>query len=396
MLVSSKFNAKTNPIGTQNLEVTYLQAADSFLTAQLYANVILSQPNLDISQLDPGLATLINAFQGRMSRSANFFLTNLMPAFISSATDGYNFGAVVNAGFSIGIADISGAYSSSAAAKNASALVAGIANQADTVSVNANSFNASFSAGEKSINTYSAQYNESLNKAIAQLGSNAQQIVANIDELKEAIAQNIADIVEGGKEVGSAVSQLGTGLLTTITGAAQDPGEEKQDPDAAGPDETEKKEKTKDPKKKDDPKPGKDEDDEPDVEFAVQAIQAGISGETKASAAMLALNANNVKLAAAYQLLAQENVLVTIAKVTQVQNQLFLDAFNQVGLSIHDLNTEWADVDAAYSNFENQLSSVQSQAEATGYATEAQGAKTLWNALIGQLNYIKTLLTAIA
>ena len=394
MSLSSKFAPNTNMLGTQNLEVTYLVAADNFVTTQLYANVILKQPNLDISQLDPGLSTLISAFQARMKSNANFFRTRLMPNFIMTTADGSNFAALVDTWFSIGRTDIINAYENTANAKLVSISAQSLANQADDINVDVNTLNASFAASEKSINSFVANYNSNLTKAVTLLSVAAQQISSDIDDLQAAIAQNIKDIVQGGKELGNAVTQLGTGFLTTISGAAKDPvseEEEEEEEEIAGVDNKVKDKKTVGPKKDD-----QEKSIPPNVEFAVQAIQAGVSGETKASAAMQALNSNNIKLAAAYQKMAQENVLVTIAKVIQVQNQLFLDTLNAVGLNINDMNTEWSAVEHGYSNFSQDILNLKSQADATNYSVKAQGARSKWNALGGQISYIKSALAHVS
>lgn len=416
MLLQSKFDPATNPIGTQNLEVVYLEAADNFVTAQLYANVILQQPPLDISQLDAGLATSINAFQARMKNSANFFQSKLIPGFIMSAVDGAGFCTLIESWSSLVRTDVLNSYQDAGSAKNASTMTLSLASQADDISVDVNSLNASFTAGNASINTFSKNYDTDLTNAINLLSDNAKQVSASIDELQAAIAQNINDIVEGEKELGNAITQLGTGILTMISGAATDPSGGNEDGDGdgdGGEDDGDGDDKKNDDKKNDGKKDNKaaaskkntktkdkakneaagEGGEAPNVEFAVQSIQVGTSGQAKASEAMAALKMNNDKLAAAYQRLAQENVLVAIAKVTQVQNKLFLDTYNQIGLNIHELNMAWTAVETAYSDLGNSLTSLQSQSEAIDYATEVQGARSLWRALNNQFTYIKNSLT---
>lgn len=381
---ASKFDPAKNPLGTQNMEETYLAAADDFLLGQINANIILTQPNLDVSDLDPGLGTTIAAFQARMKRNAGYFLNKLMPGFITTIVDASNFSALVSAVASTTRADLLNAYTDPGTAKSVSNAADTLSDQAGTVFVDVNSLNASYLAGEKSVTSYSKSYDDSLTSAISLLSSSAKQVSSDIDALQKAIAQNIQDIVEGGKELGNAVTQLGTGILTMISGAAKDPDPTKEGDKGDGDKDKDKGDKTKPEKPA-----------TPNVDFAVQAIQAGISGETKASAAMQALDANNKKMAAAYQALASENALVAIAKVIQVQNKMFLDSFTQAGLDIHDLAVEWTAVESAFSDFSDQVANLPNQSVATNLAAELQGARTLWSALQGQIDYTKSILTGV-
>lgn len=402
MVSPSPFDAKSNPLGTQNLEETYLVTADNFFIGQMYANVILSQPDLDVSQLDAGLATAISAFQARMKTNAQFVLTRLVPSFVTTVADGSNFGSLVDAGLTTGYNSISNAAQDANAAREAGELASAIASQAGEIGVRVNSLNMNYQQGAKANESYVNEYDARMSEAVNRLSDAAKQVSSEIDSLQEAIAQNIDDIVKGGDELGGAITNLTTGMLTQIFGSADEPKSSGSDGKAGD----KKTGDTVDKEDEDDEEEDEEEDDEeeeeaeetgsspgsggdtaaaPNVSFAVQAIQAGVAGETKASAAMQALHANNQKLAGAYQRLAQENALITIAKVMQVQNKLFLKAFNLMGQNTGSLKTEWATVESAYTTFGQQIQ----RAEGSPGGESIQGARSLWRALGDQLSYIK-------
>lgn len=382
----SKFDPKLNPLGTQNLEETYLVTTENITVVQLSASVIMAQPILDISDLDMKLATLINAYQDRLKSNAKFFLAKLIPEYVTVVIDASNFSALVNASYSILRNEINEAYENPTVALHASRTFTHLSAQAGEVWVDVHSLNSSYMAGEKSIERYAKDYATDLSEVIELLGETTKKITLKIEEIQENIAQNIKDIVEGSKELGGAVTELGMGILTTISGAVEVPKpkeDDDNDDDEDGNDEKDKSSQEEGDGQEKEPL------EAPNVEYAIHSIQAGTSGTAKASTAVQELKANNKKLAAAFQELARENVLVAIAKAVEAQNELYLDAFAQLGSDIHDLSTEWAVIEPAYTKYAQDVKSIRNQSESIEMGAELQGAKTLWSALNGQLMYIR-------
>ncbi len=362
-----------NPLGPHQLEESYFSSTDNFLLQQLYSNVILQQQALDLSGIDPGLATKIDAYKYRMNKHALFFLNQLFPAFISLVSDASNFSALMDPILSEDRPLLLKAYGNKTIAQQVSATITASSNEAFSIAVDAKTLSTNYSLTEKSLDSYAIAYNDALNDAIKKLGVAVQKINSNIDELNTAIQQNIEDIVTGGEELGTSITDLGIGILTTITGEAEEP-EKKGD---------------KKPDKNEDKDPKTNKNKAPDVEFAVQSIKLASSGVGKATEAMKALEANNKSLAAAYQQMAQENTLIAIAKVIQAQNQLFVDMFKTSGTSIHELYIDWSAVSTAQEQVSATVSNLKSQIEANNIAVDAQRANIIWGAFAGQIDLLK-------
>ncbi|SOD97806.1 HBL/NHE enterotoxin family protein [Spirosoma fluviale] len=412
MTVSSKYTSETNPLGTQKLQRTYLIAADNIVIEQLYANIILQQPSLDVSKLSSGLATSISTFQDRMKRNANFVLTKVVPDFITVLGDVSNFSKLTDASLSTGLDYIQNAYQDTDSANAGTSIASNLANKAGEIGIHVNTLNDDYAVANQTINQYVDGYKTSISEAIALLGDSAKQASTEIDELQAAITKNIKDIVEGGDEVGGAITNLTTGILTQFTGAGNDP-KPKSATDGADKeedDEDEDEEEDEDEDDEDADEKGKDKVDDklakvpattkpgtaPDVDFAVQAIKASKEGMAKASEAAHLLTINNQNLEAAYQKMAKENALMAIAKVMQVQNQLFLDGLANLSADATALKTEWAAVESAYADFGQQIGSVKEQSEAADLRSGAVAARALWNALRDQLSYVNNSLSGLA
>lgn len=364
-----------NQLGTYNLEETYLTSANDVIVGQLYSNLILAQPSLDVTKIDPGLATLVGAYQSRMQTTALFYITKLLPSFITTVDAGANFEALVNTALATDKTAIEHIAQDEEAAQHVAKVFATLSTEASSVGVGVNSLKVSYNTGQKAIGTFATDYDAALTKAIGLLSDSAKQLSAEIDALQAAIAQNIQDIVAGSEEVGSAVTQLGTGIITTIAGTLKEPGSDGKDNGKNG----------------DKNKPSNNE--QPSVEFAVEAIQASTSGQTKVSAAGHALNANNAELAAAYQAMAEENALIAIAKVIQVQNQLFLNALTQLSPGINELVIAWSSISTAYATVGQQVKQGVTQAEADDLIAEVRQAQMQWQALAVQLTFVKQFMT---
>lgn len=378
MLQTKNEDVQTNAIGPGDMQLDYLTVAGTFLPTQLAANVILEQPDFDTTGIDISLATTITTYQQRMKSSATSFLSQLAPAFITTIADAGSFSALVLAFAQLETTGVANAYSNQQNKAGAVNAIQAVAQQANAYAADALTAVNNWKAVEVSIASYSTAYDTALSAAINEAGATAASLSATIDAIQAAINQDINDIVSGGQQFGDAVTQMGTGILTTISGAAQDP-----DPKDAGN--------------------GKDTTAQkaaaapaaPDVSFVVQAIQSGSAGIAKASTAQKAMDANNAKLATAYGQLAQENTLISIAKAIQVQDNMFTTLLNQFGSQLEDIHNQWITQNNGFTAFANSVNAVSDAATAQALAAQITAATPYWNTLASQINTIKTKLARI-
>mgnify|MGYP002777658527 CR=1 FL=1 len=398
----SKYSSETNPLGTQTLKTVYLVAANNFMIGQLNAHVILQQPDLDLSELDTGLATEVSTFQARIKKNAKFVLNKLAPGFITVLAEGANFSDLIAVSFSPAyVSYIINAHEDGQAAQNAHELASAIAKQAGETEVITETLNDDYAVSHQDIHQYVSNYAHSMVQAVERLGGSVKEISSEIDALQKTISECLEEIVKGGDEIGEGVTKLGMGILMTIAGAP------------------------KDPRPKTDPKPTEgtklrhDSDDEdltyieedgeeddydtvddigkpvavPNPDFVVNAIKVSRDGQTRISEAIHTMRTSNAQLADAYQKMAHENVQMAMAKVIQVQTRLYLDGLEQLGAIARDLKIQWAAVASAYEEFGDQVKSVNDSTEATRMVAAAEGAKSLWISLKNQLNYAKDMMT---
>lgn len=364
---------KGSRVGTGDLLPAYLHASNDFVLGQFYALTIMSQQALDAADLDSGLAVKIAAYQASMKKQARYFDGQLMGSsygFITQVAEGFNICALANGAITLEQGSISIAAENAQARGSAASTFRAVAGKMGDAQVAAETLAAKCSSLKYSLDSFIANYRTALSAAAEELGKSIAATLTEIDTLKAAINQNIEDIVAGGEEVGGGVTTLALGILTTIT--------------SAKPDKPEKPEGDKPEAKGDEPEPAS-------AEFAVVAIKAATVGAAKMSKAGADLNANNEKLAGAYQTLASANAALAIAKVVAVQSDLFAGAIPPAAVSAQGIAVGLTDVQSGFSSFAKSIDNLADDVmEAKGLALESQQASAQWTALAAELKAIKT------
>lgn len=372
-------NNATNPVGPGDSLTAYLSTTDQFALGQLYSDAILTQEVLDASAVGSDIGVKIAAYQARIKNQAANFQQNLMSGsygIIAAISGGYNLCALANAAINLSSTDLPEASTNKKARSAASSTFAAVAFQAQSVQVTASTLATKAFVANQSLNQYIGDYGQTLKTLEDDLAHTAKDTLAVIDTLKQDINRNIADIVAGADEAGGAVTGLLIGILTSIATAKSDGPAKDGAKDAAG----------KDVKKAGDgDAPGS---------FAVQAIHAVARGESKLSQAGHDLNANNAKLAAAYQSLAAAKQMLAVAKAVGVQTDLFAAMLPLAATSAHDLSVTLQDVQSGLSSFAGTISGLASDAEAEAAAAQAQSAGLSWTALASELHSMKAMLVS--
>lgn len=384
-LVRSARHADVNPVGPGNLQTVYTAATDQFVRGQLYAETVMMQETLHFSGVDRGLETQIIEFQSRMKRQAAYFYDQIINGgygYISAIAGGYHMCALASVTIKVTAGEIELAATNDKARSSATSAYAMLSDQAYSQSVATATLATKAASLDHSLAQYVTSYREALKQVESDLTAAAKKTLEDIDALRKAINQNIADIVAGGQEIGGGVANLVVGMLTEITKLTVAPDPKKDDPDA----------------KKDEPEPKKDgpvlKASANDDTFAVLAIKAVASGASKLSQAEKDLNANNEKLAAAYQKLAQDEAVLAVAKAVEVQNDLFAAMVPLSATASQDISISYLSVEANLNGFSASIASVTDAAAASALAKQALRAEPLWDALNSELQEMKKMIIA--
>lgn len=333
-------------IGDNGLLQNYLTVSNSFMMLQSNSNLLLTQPPLEVSSVDAGLATFIKNYQTTYRGKAQYFLHELMPEMIQSLTQAENFSRLSMALNPSGLNNI---YQNKNSRNIYTQEYQELSQQATAYKVAAHTLASKLLVFQNTLETLNSRYQTQLTELITKLGVDISATNKEIDTLLTEINQNIEAIVKGGIEAGDGVVQIGTGIITIIK--------------------------------------GKDTSDVTD--YTVKGIIGIAEGTSTSIQAVEDLNINNKKLAEAYQTLAKENALLAVAKSVQAQTTLFMQSLEDIGSSVHDLETNWSKVQVAFVSFAESISNVQSQAEAQELANQAQEGTLEWEALGNQINKIK-------
>jgi hypothetical protein len=412
-MLSTKSNPfGINPLGTSALERFYLDTITDLQLAMLYANQLLSQVQLDFSQVDITLATEIQGFQQRSITGASFFQRLVVPGVITNLAGADNIANLADAALELVQEKLLAFSTDPTSLDNGANLLKVILQQMEDFDSESSSLLAKLQSSERSFNQFETTYVKVLDAAIKQTGSAAAASAKVIDALQEKINENIADIVKGGREAGQGVKDLGIGLLTTFTGAMESPGEEEPgeeepgDGDGAAEDETSADDAVAGETGENDgqvkcldeeiatPPANPADTTVPDVTFVTNAINLVSDGVARQSTAGKALITNNERLAAAYQKMAGENALVTIAKIVQVNNRQFLNALRIVEGDINHLITEWQLVGSHFQESTQTLDALTDQSAAVDFSNTARAARKQWTQLKSTISELKLELTS--
>lgn len=360
-------------VGPSSLQPDYLSATDKFVVLQTISTLLEEQINLSLP-VDTGLAYEIEFQQKQLKAKAQYVFTQVIPAYIDIMSRASNYYALWQATYDTESVNLKNAFNSNEAKEAASKAFGILATQAGQINQVISAFSGDLSITKEEVDKITASFESELNKAIDSLGASAQSTSQDIDKLNAAISQNINDIVNGANTVGSSVTELIIGTLTTIT---------KAKPDSAGGQ-------------------GKEAENAPSADFAVSAIEGAEKGVAETEKARADLNANNAKLVEAYQSLAQINALVAVAKTVQVQNALFSTTLSDALSTANQLANTWGQsplnppasgISLAFSDFANAVTAVASQADADALVGAADYAVTPWNLFNTKLTYLRGTLT---
>lgn len=358
-----------NPVGPGGLLDAFTNATDQFIRGQLYAETIMMQETLQFTGIDKALETQIIDFQNRMKGQATYFYDQIITGnygYIVAVAGGYHMCALVTVTIDVTAGDIEIAASNDKARRSAASSYSMLADQAYDQSVVTATLATKVTSLDRSLAQYVVAYREALKVVEADLSSAAKTTLEEIETLRQAINQNLSDIVAGGEEVGGAVTNLIVGVLTEIT-----------------------KDKPSAPEKGSQAAKVSEGDS-----FGVLAIKAVATGASKLSQAEKDLNANNDKLAAAYQRLAQDQTMVAVAKAIEVQNDLFATMVPLAAGASQDINIAFQTVEANLTGFSASITSVTEDNAAASLAKQAHRAEPQWAALNSELQEMKKMIIA--
>lgn len=363
--------SSSNP-GPQALQVDYFSASDQFMFAQAAADLLEQQANLDLgAQADAGLAYQVSQFQSQMKRRAMATGDTIMPAWIGLLSEATAFAALWEAACQLQRPRLAQAAQDGAIRADIAQVFQQLAAQSGHITQQAQALTGDMRVIAGELAPLNAGFNTALSTAIAALGAAAGAAAASIDQLKAAINTNIADIVAGANKTGAAVTELIVKTVTTISDA--------QGAGKAGHGQA-----------------------APSGGFVVQGIDAAQQGVAETAQARAALNANNALLASAYQQLATADALVAVAKVVQVQNSQFLNAYNGALASAQVLAEDWGQspqappatgISAGLAAYADAVAGMGGSADAATLGGQLDDASTAWHLLAASLAPVEQAMT---
>ncbi|SFX37349.1 HBL/NHE enterotoxin family protein [Janthinobacterium sp. TB1-E2] len=359
--------ASTSNPGPQALQVDYFSASDQFLFTQTAADLLEQQANLDLdAQVDAGLAYQVSQFQSQMKSRAMTAGDRILPAYIGLLSQATAFAALWNAAYQLQRPRLAQAALDAGTRADIAQVYRQLAVQSGHINQQAQALTGDMRVIAGELAPLNAGFNTALSATIAALGAAASASSASIDQLKAAINTNIADIVAGANKTGAAVTELIVKTMTTIS-------------DAQGDGKT-----------------------APSGDFVVQGIDAAEQGVAETAQARAALNANNARLASAYQQLAGADALVAVAKVVQVQNSQFSSAFHNALDTAQVLAEDWGQspqappatgISAGLAAFADAVAGMASSTDAETLGGQLDYANTAWQLLAASLAPLEQAMT---
>jgi len=381
---------ENNPLGPRNLTGIFFEMANDFVLAEIYADVLISQNPVKASNVDDALAVSIKDMQDKMKNHADYFINSLMDYYIKVNSDAFNMAAVARATIDTEQEAIRSSFDNAKARKSASQGFLTLADEVRRVGSDTQTLANHFDIEQRILKDLNAGYTDALSTLISTLSGTDGLIsakLAQIDTLKAEIEQDIEDVVKGGSEIGGAVTELVTGILTSIGSAEPDKKPGGNDGNGEGDDSGNDDE---DETSENDAESGKNNGGEIDTAFAVHAIGAAREGASKMSAALSGIRSNNVALATAYQELARDQMLLTVAKVVEAQTAMFVKAMKKAVNSTHELSTALGRVASSVEDFATEISKADAHSSApASLSSTARAADGEWQRLATELTSIK-------
>ena len=362
-----------NLVGPRNLQSVFFEMANDFVLAEIYANVLVSQHTVDASNVDDALAVQIKDMQDRIKNHAAYFVNSLMAEYITVNSDAFNMTALARATISSEQEMIRASFDNAKARQSASQGFLTVAGEVTRVALSTRTLSTHFDLEQRTLDSLNGEYTTSLSEVISALEGTDGLIaakLAEIDNLNAKIKQDIDDVVKGGNKIGGAVTDLVTGVLTSIASAEPD-----KKPSGDGGKGA---------------KDGENSGGKIDTAFAVQAIGAASEGASTMSAALSDIRSSNAALAAAYQELAQNQMLVTVAKVVEAQTAMFVDATKSAVSLTHELGTVLGQVASGVEEFANSISKADTDSSLpASLSSAASAADMMWQVLATELTSVK-------
>jgi len=377
MATDQTINLDKNPLSPLELLPAYSATTDSIVVSQSYAQLIAQQSNFNLP-VDAGIASKVTLLQKRMKEAALDLNNRLMARYITLITLADNFCILVDSFSKVADGSFVEASESDQARQSIEIAARELSTEAGNVNVKAAALSKVISASNKELTSVSTELDSALTLAYTQLGEDSASLSKEIDDLQLKIDAAIEDIVKGSDKVGDAVKELGVGIITNITEAKSDPEPSSKD----------KKDATKDT--------SKDEQQVLDTSYVIKAITAGAEGAAQTSQARADLNRYNNELAKAYQELAAINSSITIAKVVQVQNNLFASSMTKLASNVETIAENWglspvippgSAISLGFSSYADKITEITTQSDAKLLQSILRMAAVEWETVKEEIDY---------
>jgi uncharacterized protein YdbL (DUF1318 family) len=370
-------------LGTNELYKVHLKSANTFCLDRLNALIIVQQISLQSEDIDIGSMTKINNYQPRLKGTGRFTLNELSDSYDTCLAKAIDVCNLIDNFIEIESKNIENNYNDAAEMQLSSELAQAVVERVASILEAIKTLKANYEAAIEAISKYQTDYNTTLTTVIESLGTSVQQYIISIDDLNKQAQTCISDITAGGAEVTKGLAKLAIGMITMVSNSIKSPKEKEENDD--DDDKADKASK----RKLDLLKSAKEGDSsEPNVGFVIESIEIFASGVETSTAAAARLESINKDLSKQYQILAQQNESVAIAKTIQVQNQLFTD---NLKLSSHvvELDTEWTKVKAAYQELSTAVLTIKDATEANALVANLKQSSESWKSLATSLDGFK-------
>ncbi len=356
-------------IGTENLPVIFPTSGRHFGLTQIAAITILDQAYLDADHIGTELSLKIKFYQYQLNMSSIKYSNDVVNKFILLLSSGRNFANLYRSFSEIDAPLIPNIINNPIDKKQIKAAIDALTQTANEVSYSVKLLRTEIDLIQITFDEVQKEYVSTIESIIKSQDQKVAKLNDEIEQLNAKIIDDLSKIVEGGNDLAKGLSDLGNGVITSI---ANIPSEKK-----------EKKEKVLIRRFEDDPEP----------DFAIQAISASAEGAAKGSKAVKSLESDNKKLARLYQELASENAMLTVAIATQIQNSQFIESFAKASSDVGSLEDQWKKVEIECESLNKKIETLDDEQDALRLKAEVEASTKEWNSLSDQLRQIRKAFT---
>jgi len=406
------YDPTENPLGTRSLEELSLVLGQRIQLAQMCTNIAIRQQVIAAPSSDAGLVAKIDVFQAQLINNAKTFYRTTDSSLLKLLSQITNISSLLDALIKVEQTVLVDAVDHAESRTEISDAFTVVSDEIGKLSIKFHGLQSELAASKTDRGGFSAALSAAIDSLIVNLGAAAVSSGNDIDRLQKAIQDNIQAIVDGGNELAGGITQLGTGIVTTIfnsidpaAGAAEGAGD-KLVTAATASDDVDASSNEGEGDDSSNEGEGADEDDDdgstpekpelPDTGFAAESIVVVADGTAKMTQAQTDIANDTQRLAVAYDKLATAESWIAVAKAIQANNELYVGAITALSDSVDSLKSDFQKIAGNLLNLSGEIDGGIDNARARQLKRVMSAAQLMWSQLDDKVKGIKNSLAGVA